>query len=764
MNSKANPFTYFEVLDRNGDIWAKNDGTTLQKHSFDAARIADEVVKNLYVSKSRSKFEDSIKDLIIYSAYIHDAGKADRRWQKYIKGEMDKPKVPHPLFSLPIAKKYLEENLKIENRKIKELFINLGLLSIATHHSAFNNDKYSGYEGRRADYLFEFEDALEPYSLFYEASEQILDMRNQKDRRYLYVLINGVLSFADWMVSVSNADYKRFDERQLDIRLTNYFKNKIRKPLYPYQEKARGIGGDLLIQLPTGCGKTETALWWLVNLNCNKLFYTLPTVTTVDAMRKRFEGTNRSIGIFEEGDVSFSHHLLELSLMVDERLEEGEFFVQKHLLRSVAVTTIDRILLSLMNHRRYAVSEVMLNNAALIIDEIHSYSPFTFSLIIEALRYLKEYHNVKLCIMSATFPDVIKDALFKSDEGERARFQTLIPDERIREMYRKKRRTKITAFYEGKMIEDNADQIVDAIKAYKKVLVVVNTVWKAQNLFEIIKKKAKKCDKDINFILFHGRFIYRDRGSKQREVEEVEERLKDPANKERVILISTQIVEVSLDIDYNVLFTEIAPIDAIIQRAGRVNRKGKEEVSDIYVFDVKDDEKGYLPYKEEQINESRNILSNIKIHSELDYLDRNNEFYESLRNYYETELKENRLDEFLKQIYEKKSIDKALQTRDGFLTVPVVPVKFEEDVERINKKIDRINEEIKRNRSESKRLRNERLNLLAERSGYFVPVPFYTAVSFADKSSDSSIMFIRLKYSSEIGIYREEEKEKVLIL
>jgi len=760
MNLKANPFTYFEVLDRKGDIWAKDDGTTLQRHSFDAARMAEEVVKTLYVSKRWNKFKDLLDDLIIYSTYIHDAGKADRRWQEYIKGEMDKPKVPHPLFSLPIAKKYLEENLKTEKTKIKELFINLGLLSIATHHSAFNNDKYSRYAGRRADYFFEFMDTLEPYSLFYEASEQILDMHNQKDRRYLYVLVNGVLSFADWMVSVPNADYKQFDDRRLDIRLTNYFKNKIRKPPYPYQEKARGIRGDLLIQLPTGCGKTETALWWLVNLNCNKLFYTLPTVTTVEAMRKRFEGTNRSIGIFEEGDVSFSHHLLELSLMEDERLEEGEFFVQKHLLRPVAVTTIDRILLSLMNHKRYAVSEVMLNNAALIVDEIHSYSPFTFSLIIEALRYLKEYHNVKLCIMSATLPDVIKDALLDSEEGEGANFQPIISNEKIREIYRKKRRTRITAFYEVELIEDNTDRVIEAIKAYKKVLVVVNTVWKAQNLFDTIKKKKGRIDKDIKVILFHSRFIYRDRGSKQREVE----RLTDPLNKKKVILISTQIVEVSLDIDFDVLFTEIAPIDAIIQRAGRINRKGKKEVSDIYVFDVKDDEKGYLPYKEEQIKESRNILGSIKIHSELDYLDGNNEFYESLRTSYESKLKENKLDEFLGQIYEKKSIDKALQTRDGFLTVPVVPVKFEEAIERINKEIEGINEKIKKNRRKSKGLRDKRLNLLAERGGYFVSVPFYTAASFREKSSDSSIMFIRLKYSSEIGIYREEEKEKILIL
>lgn len=187
-------------------------------------------------------------------------------------------------------------------------------------------------------------------------------------------------------------------------------------------------------------------------------------------------------------------------------------------------------------------------------------------------------------------------------------------------------------------------------------------------------------------------------------------------------------------------------------------------MSDIYVFDVKDDEKGYLPYKEEQIKESRNILGSIKIHSELDYLDENNEFYESLRNSYESKLKENKLDDFLGQIYEKKSIDKALQTRDGFLTVPVVPVKFEEDVERINKEIERINEEIKRNRSESKRLRNDRLNLLAERSGYFVPVPFYTVTSGGFKGSDSSTWFIQLKYSSEVGLCRENERDKVLIL
>jgi CRISPR/Cas system-associated endonuclease Cas3-HD len=115
MSLKENRFTYFEELDKKGQILAKANGTTLQEHSSCIVQITTQIVDNLYLHKSLKDFDDLIKELIKLIAYIHDAGKADKRWQQdIIKDGKGKSKILHPLFSLPVAKEYLERYLRIE--------------------------------------------------------------------------------------------------------------------------------------------------------------------------------------------------------------------------------------------------------------------------------------------------------------------------------------------------------------------------------------------------------------------------------------------------------------------------------------------------------------------------------------------------------------------------------------------------------------------------------------------------------------------------
>lgn len=745
MNLRASQFIYFNQLDQKGKIHAKppSEKKSLQRHSFEVAKTALKIVQNLYIHPEWKEYEEKIKELIIFSAYIHDAGKADKRWQDYITGKSKDSLISHPLFSLPIAKKYLDTYFKENNHLAKKFFVNLALLSIANHHSPITNDKYEEFKDYAPDYLFEFRSGKTPYEIFDEAREQIITGNKMpnispKEIRYLYVLINGVISLADWITSTNNLKYKVFDQNFLKKGLENYFKSEIKSRPYHYQEKAKDILKDFFVQLPTGTGKTETSLFWLTSSKANKVYYTLPTVTTVEAMRKRFEK------IFGAENISFSHHLLEISLMEEDRLTEAELFIQKHLLKPVAVTTIDRIILSLMNHRRYTVSEVMLNNATLVIDEIHSYSPFTYSLIVEALKYLKEYHNVRLCIMSATMPEFIKKTILNIEE---AKPKVLLSNSEIEKFYSEKKRTTIAKFYKGKKIENNAKEIIKATKDNRKILVVVNTVSKAQFIFDKISKKVK----GTKILLFHSRYTYGDRSKKQKEVEDINKM------NEKIILIATQIVEVSLDIDFDILFTEIAPIDAIVQRAGRINRKGKKSICNIYIFDVKDDEKGFLPYKKEQMKQARKILSSFKVNNEADYLKMNETFYKEIQDSYQDELQENKLNDFLDQIYEKGNIDKALSTRDGFLTMPVVPKCFRDQIEKIQSKIKKINQKFKQEKAmiKVKSLRNRKLNLNAEITKFFVPISFYNAKNSL-LTGNTDIPFADIEYDYEKGVMKRD--------
>ena len=176
----------------------------------------------------------------------------------------------------------------------------------------------------------------------------------------------------------------------------------------------------------------------------------------------------------------------------------------------------------------------------------------------------------------------------------------------------------------------------------------------------------------------------------------------------------------------------------------------------MYIFDVKDEEKGWLPYGKQHIEYARMIIKN-KVQSELDYLNMNEKFYDKLRTFFEQELSEKKLNEFLKQIYEKGSIDQALATRDGFMTIPVIPVCFQEKIEEIQKEIEEINEKIRKENEEQKikELKNKRLKLSAEKAKYFVPVTFYNVKDTL--MTIEKIPFVDLDYDSQYGIKTKKE-------
>ncbi|GCC11496.1 CRISPR-associated nuclease/helicase Cas3 [archaeon] len=214
-----------------------------------------------------------------------------------------------------------------------------------------------------------------------------------------------------------------------------------------------------------------------------------------------------------------------------------------------------------------------MTNGLFILDEIHSYDAHTTSLIIETLKILKEEYNANFLIMSATIPTFLKEIFQQKLNIQKENGISLDKHE-----LKKFTRHRVTILPKG--IFDNLDKIKNAIREKKKVLVVCNTVYQAQNVYRELSKEVK------NSRLIHGRFILRDREAIEKDLENLD------------LLVGTQAIEVSLNIDYDVLFSEPAPIDALIQRFGRVNRKGWEtkKICPVCIFE-EGSEKDKFVYK-----------------------------------------------------------------------------------------------------------------------------------------------------------------------
>jgi CRISPR-associated endonuclease/helicase Cas3 len=165
--------------------------------------------------------------------------------------------------------------------------------------------------------------------------------------------------------------------------------------------------------------------------------------------------------------------------------------------------------------------------------------------------------------MSATMPLKLQQLLAKTFGKKN---YNLIQD---KELLDKSRNIFETRDY---LIDDLFDEIIDEIEAGRKVLVVVNTVDEAIRVYYALKGYT------TNAFCYHSRFMQKDRLDKENEI------LSAESSGESLLLVATQVVEVSLDIDFDILFSENAPIDAIVQRAGRVNRKRGKKNTKVVVF------------------------------------------------------------------------------------------------------------------------------------------------------------------------------------
>lgn len=528
-------------------------------------------------------FHDFGKVADNFQAYLHK--KTDANYQKYVRHELlstlfllltdmdyylanplslfavvshHKPLCPATNSEIFARNIYLP--LKIDAKDVTE-FINFANQMLQQYHLPLlkvNTDIATSF--CKASYV----NLLKAYTEKLYANTKNLKSTDRKN----YILYKAILNVADWTASggqttiIQGITYTPNSlQNSIVQKLHTEGKTTIANSFaFKQFQVASQTNNNTLAIAPTGSGKTEAALLWASNKQAhNRIIYLLPTRVTSNAICKRLEQ------YFGKDNVALIHSsALFVQKELDENYDYKAYFKDKTFFKNVNICTIDQLLIMGFNVGFWEVKTFHLLGAKVIIDEIHLYAPYTLGLIIATIRYLQTEFNTQFYIMSATMPQKLQNLLTNTLQNV-----TIIHDTELLEQARN------TFEVRNCEIIDLKEEIIAAIQANKKVLVVVNTVNAAIDLYEMFKPLFT--DNPNQIICYHSRFIQKDRQAKEEAIFALER------NNEAGLLIATQVVEVSLDIDFDILFTENAPIDALIQRAGRINRKREKPDTKVIV-------------------------------------------------------------------------------------------------------------------------------------------------------------------------------------
>ena len=333
----------------------------------------------------------------------------------------------------------------------------------------------------------------------------------------------------------------------------------------PFQKVSGETTGQLMLSAPTGSGKTEAALLWS-NKNQyetfgNRVFYVLPYTASINAMYNRLKDlvSDHRIGVLHGKAAYFVYQqLADKEYTYQEAATETR--EQQNLTRKICrpykVLTPFQLLKAFFGIRGFEMQMAEMSQGLFILDEIHAYDPHTTALILTMIGRLRKEYDAQFCIMTATMPQFLKNMLSEV-LGDPPQIEMALEE---RNKYTRHR----VQLLEGN-IHDAIPLIAERLRQGQRPLVVCNTVKQAQDVFQELLSETE------NAKLLHSRFILKDRERIEKELENAD------------LLVGTQAVEVSLDIDFDCLFSEPAPIDALIQRFGRINRKRQKGICDVHI-------------------------------------------------------------------------------------------------------------------------------------------------------------------------------------
>ena len=482
------------------------------------------------------------------------------------------------------VKKYAEF-MKNNEKDIKEILKNFLLYfeekGLSKKYNTIISKLLEGIDFQKIDNLIERINSRDD-----DISElgEFFDIKNDSPD-YDFLVFLGMLRRCDYSASGDVEIESVLDVEKVFNSLDSRIRKKIGASSEIWQEKLlreehEGEIKKMLLVAPTGSGKTEFALLWAKSMG-RKFIYTLPLRVALNDIYSRFkDGGPDDVKLFDETkEVSILHSTAFIEY-IKERDSGADIDTETKINTSklfsypVMLTTPDQIFLSSLN---YYGSDKLISiypESAIVIDEIQTYNPEMAAIIIRTLEIISELKG-NILIITATFPPYFKK--FLDNLGVRTIDISKKGIQDVKNLSIKRHKLLIInrSVFDFENLKEDKELPLDneSEKEIKKILktsgsklIIVNTVSKAISLYDSLKGNEEN-----NFYLLHSRIIEKEKSAR---IEEMKEKM---ANDEDVVLISTQIVEASVDLDFDILITEISTIDSQIQRWGRVYRKRGDE-------------------------------------------------------------------------------------------------------------------------------------------------------------------------------------------
>ncbi len=658
---------------------------TLLGHTRDCLTICDEILRRRkpFLHKLCERYNwnwEDVRSCIRFAVWFHDIGKASVQWQKYIRGH-DKT-ITHALPSFAIGAKGLDLRRFDKTPKCAALFSILAHHTQMLHNGSFPEERYrSSIIEMPLPYIHEHfasfrriesklnitqwqkqQLQLNPFCKFLDKCK--VDVRNDPDLQFkvLYSLILNILTASDTYASKNvpkggspdnphgrnlsrgqlllvNDEFPFYDNTPL--KLLSFLPEGV-QPNEMQQNIVASESTRLILNAGCGEGKTAAALLFAQKLlkenKIERIILTLPTKFTANNLFRDlvspdgYDIPEQLVGIIHGDSEQFLSQLSDNKNKQDDEDQQSEAdetnenvkaqeFENNFYAKPITISTVDHLLMSLYHGYKYA-DRAFFNVASslVVFDEVHYYQGRTIEAIATAMRRLTQL-KIPHLVMTATIPEVVREQF--NDPEEYTLQKALAVRNGTSEP---KTPFEIVKLNQTPLDEENiiSPELVDLVKQNqdKRQIIFVNQVNRAKHVYLELKRQ-KICE---NLICYHSGFIGKHRVEKEKVIRALFK------GSDACVLVSTQVSELSLDISADVMYSEIAPIDSIVQRGGRLHRNGwtidapcgydrcrtcnqDRDVNHsnyrLYLMPPYNDEKACLPYETEILQKSWDVIGNL---------------------------------------------------------------------------------------------------------------------------------------------------------